>query len=111
MNKMIEPDTFDGTSNTEWSDYIVHFEQIADWNNWSDPPEGKNAYHQSSGGGGAQRFVGGLTMSQYNDYTILKYLLSQRFNPQEREVAYRCEFRNRRRIKGEGPSDYGYAIR
>ena len=36
MNKLIEPDTFDGTSNTEWSDYIVNFEQIADWNNWSD---------------------------------------------------------------------------
>lgn len=109
MNKMIEPDTFDGTSNTEWSDYIVHFEQIADWNNWSDPQKAKMLTIKVRGE--AQRFVGGLTMSQYNDYIILKYLLSQRFNPQEREVAYRCEFRNRRRIKGESPSDYGYALR
>jgi hypothetical protein len=31
----IEPDRFDGSS-TEWNDYIIHFEQAAAWNKWSD---------------------------------------------------------------------------
>lgn len=108
-NRMIEPETFDGTSTTDWSDYIVHFEQIADWNHWSNTQKAKMLTIKVRGE--AQKFVGGLTPSQYNDYSVLKYLLSQRFNPQEREIAYRCEFRNRRRNKGESPSDYGYALR
>ena len=35
MRKEKEPDTFDG-SKTEWVDYIVHFEQVAAWNRWTD---------------------------------------------------------------------------
>ena len=34
-NKMLEPETFDGISSAEWAEYIIHFEQIAEWNNWS----------------------------------------------------------------------------
>ena len=33
------------------------------------------------------------------DYNTLKRALSQRFNPEEREIAYRCEFKNRKRMK------------
>ncbi|XP_069109077.1 uncharacterized protein [Argopecten irradians] len=29
------PDTFDGKT-TDWQDYLVHFEQVAAWNGWSD---------------------------------------------------------------------------
>ena len=32
----IQPDNFDGSGKTEWSDYIVHFQQCASWNKWSD---------------------------------------------------------------------------
>lgn len=37
-------------------------------------------------------------------------MLTQRFSPHERELAFRCEFRNRKRNKGESVSDYGYAL-
>ena len=35
-SKEIFPDNFDGSGKSEWSDYIVHFEQVATWNGWSD---------------------------------------------------------------------------
>lgn len=35
----------------------------------------------------------------------------QRFSPQERESAYRWEFRTRRRQKQESITDYGYALK
>ena len=34
--KKIYPDNFDGSNKTEWSDYIVHFEQVASLNQWTD---------------------------------------------------------------------------
>ena len=46
-----------------------------------------------------------------NSYQELKNILSQSFNPKEREVAYRCEFRRRYRQKGEYDSDFGFALR
>ena len=52
-----------------------------------------------------------LFLEQYNNYETLKTTLSHRFNPQERESAYKCEFRNRRRMKDESPSDFGFALR
>ena len=41
----------------------------------------------------------------------IKRVLTQRFSPHEREVAFRCEFRNRKRSKSESVSDYDYALR
>ncbi len=61
--------------------------------------------------GEAQKLLGSLTMAQLSDYHLLKAILAQRFNPQEREIAHRCEFRHRRRNKGENVADYGYSLR
>lgn len=41
----------------------------------------------------------------------LKSVLTQRFNPTKRETAYRCEFRNRKRLPGETVADYGYTLK
>jgi hypothetical protein len=41
----------------------------------------------------------------------LKQTLNQRFNPQEREIVARCEFRNRKKEEGETVSQYGYALK
>ena len=108
-SKMLEPETFDGTSSAEWSEYLIHFEQIAEWNNWTDLQKAKMLSIKLRGE--AQKLLGNLSQSQYNDYQTLKSMLSQRFNPKERETAYRCEFRNRRRMKDESPSDFGFALR
>ncbi len=69
----------------------------------------KNAIHLTQRE--AQKLLGTLTMHQLNDFSTLKAILTQRFNPQEREIAFRCEFRNRRRNKGETVADYGYQPR
>ena len=102
---MLEPETYDGTTSAEWSEYIIHFEQITEWNNWSESQKAKMLTIKLRGE--AQKLLGSLSYSQFTDYTTLKNTLSQRFNPQEREIAYRCEFRNRRRNKDENPSDLG----
>ena len=34
--KEIQPDNFDGSGATEWPDYIIHFEQCAEWNQWNE---------------------------------------------------------------------------
>lgn len=61
--------------------------------------------------GRAQRVLSELTFSELHSYSELKYALTQRFSPPERETVYRCDFRNRRRKPGESAADYGYTLR
>ena len=37
-------------------------------------------------------------------------MLTQRYDPQERRIAYPCEFLSRKRQKNESPSDFAYAL-
>ena len=106
---MLEPETFDGTSSAEWAEYFIHLEQIAEWNGWSNVQKAKMLSIKLRGE--AQKLLGSLTSDQYNDYDTLKTTLSCRFNSQEREAAYRCEFLNRRCMKNECPGDIGLALR
>lgn len=93
-----EPDKFDGR-NIEWRDYIVHFEQVSMWNNWS--PTEKAQQLAMSLRGQAQKLLGELKPGELINYESLKRILSQRYDPQERSVAYRYEFRARRLQKNE----------
>ena len=45
--------------------------------------------------GTAKTMLGDLPSTKLTDYATLKTTLGNRFNPQERESAYRCEFRSR----------------
>ncbi|VDI81855.1 Hypothetical predicted protein [Mytilus galloprovincialis] len=103
-----EPDIFNG-SKTEWVDYIVHFEQVAAWNRWSDSE--KTQQLSMCLRGPAQKILSDLTLGQLSNYTSIKSALEQRFHPRESEVAYRCEFRNLKRQKDEPVADYGYRLR
>ena len=103
-----EPDKFDGR-NVEWRDYIVHFEKVAMWNNWHDSEKAQQLAMCLRGQ--AQKLLGQLRPSELNDFEQLKRVLTQRYDPQERSVAYRCEFRSRKRQKNESPSDFAYALR
>lgn len=49
--------------------------------------------------GYAQKILSDLTLGQVSDYNAYKTFLSQRLQPSEGEVAYKFEFRNRRRQK------------
>ena len=61
--------------------------------------------------GAAQKILSDLTLGQLSNYDSLKNILSQRFNPRESEIAYRCEFRNWKRLKDETVAEYGYNLR
>ena len=106
--KEIYPDNFDGSSKTEWTDYIVHFEQVASWNQWSEVQKAQMlSIHLR---GEAQRLLGDLTIAQLSNYQVMKQIISERYEPKEKDVAYRCQFRYRKREKGESVSDYGYQL-
>ena len=61
--------------------------------------------------GEAQKLLSTLTQAQCVDYESLKQALIQRLNPKERQLAYRCELRNRKRQQKENPLDFGLALR
>ena len=103
-----DPDHYDG-KNVEWPDYICHFEQVALWNKWNDNE--KAAQLSISLRGIAQRVLSELTAADLANYNQLKSALSQRFYPPEREAAYRCEFRSKKRRREESAADYGYNLR
>lgn len=103
-----EPEKFDGKS-VDWKDYIVQFEQVAAWNNWTEFEKAQQL--SMSLRGTAQKLLGDLDCSVVNDYTLLKSMLAQRFNPKERVTASRCEFAARKRKTGENLYDFGYALR
>ena len=106
--KHVYPDNFDGSGKTEWSDYIVHFEQCANWNQWSDLQKAQMlSIHLR---GEAQRLLSGLTVAQLTNYHAMKQIITDRYEPKEKDVAYRCQFRYRKRDKGESASDYGYHL-
>lgn len=108
--KILEPDSFDGSEKgPEISEYLIHFEQIALWSRWG--PEQKARMLTIKLNGEAQKLLSTLTLIQLSDFEILKAALLHRFNPKERQLAYRCEFRNRRRQSNENPVDFGSALR
>ncbi|MFI0460208.1 MAG: hypothetical protein ACH254_21700, partial [Candidatus Thiodiazotropha endolucinida] len=66
-NKAFEPETFDGSPmGTEWSEYIIHFEQIAQWNNWSDLQRAQALTIKLRGE--AQKLLSSLTYAQFMDH-------------------------------------------
>ena len=108
--KVLEPETFDGSAlGVDISEYLIHFEQVADWNKWNDDQKAKMLTIKLRGE--AQKLLTTLSYLQVMNYSALKQSLIQRFNPKEREITYRCEFRTRKRTKNELCSDYGYALR
>ena len=108
--KVLEPETFDGSaSGVDIAEYLIHFEQIADWNKWNNDQKAKMLVIKLRGE--AQKLLTTLSYLQVMDYSALKQSLIQRFNPKEREITYRCEFRTRIRKGNEQCSDYGYALR
>lgn len=103
-----EPEKFDGIS-TDWQDYIISFEQVADWNNWNERERAQQLIMCLKGN--AQKLLSECTQTDLQNYQRLKNVLGRRFNPVEREVAFRCEFKSRKREKNESAAEFGYALR
>ncbi|CAG2247685.1 CNBP [Mytilus edulis] len=79
------------------------------WNEWTD--QEKAAQLSICLRGNAQRVLSELTKSELSDYNKLRSALTQRFCPPERETAFRCEFRTRRRSRDESAAEYGYSLK
>ncbi|XP_071092639.1 uncharacterized protein [Haliotis cracherodii] len=108
IHREVRPDVFDGKT-CDWQDFLVHFEQVAAWNEWT---SGEKAQQLTMCiRGSAQKLLSSLTLMQLSDYNAIKSVLTQRFNPKERSVAFRSEFRNRRQGRDESVTDFGYQLR
>ena len=106
-HKHKEPDKFEGKSK-EWRDYIIHFESVAKWNDWNDNEKAQQLVMCLRGP--AQKLLSDMRSENLSNYHIVKETLSRRFNPVERETAYRCEFRNRKQKRHESVSEFGYVL-
>ncbi|XP_071139789.1 uncharacterized protein [Mytilus edulis] len=103
-----EPQSFDGKT-IDWQDYLVHFEQVAEWNEWNDLERAKQIVMSIRGP--AQKILSTLSKQDLGNYNKIKESLNNRFNPREKEAAYVCEFEARRHSKDETVSEYGQALR
>ena len=104
-----DPDKFNGQT-VEWSDYLTHFETVANWNGWNDYERATQLIMSLQGE--AQRVLSDI--SPYIDtqnYGALIAELENRFNPAEREATFQIEFRNRVKKDNETPMQFGYALR
>lgn len=93
----------------EWPDYFQYFENVASWNGWTDEDKAcQLAIHMK---GEALSVLGDLPFSLRFDYRALVQELNRRFNPPEREAAWKLEFRNRQRSSTESVMTYAYDLK
>ena len=103
-----EPDKFDGVS-IDFRDYIVQFEQIAQWNDWTLLEMAQQLKMCLSVE--ARKMLGHLDYQKLTNYHALKDVLIKRVCPPERKSAYATEFYSRVRKPNEPIDDFGDALR
>lgn len=101
--------TFDGKGDTDFQDFMVHFETVAAYNGWGEYDRDFNL--SACLRGPALKVLRELTITQLNDYGELKKCLKARFSPSEREYAHKQVFRGRCRQGDETLEEYGSALR
>ena len=104
-----KPEKYDGCS--DWSDYLRHFQKVADWNEWNDREKAAQLSMNLSGlarQAWADSFCDSATEVTYD---ALVTALTQRFKPEGQEEAYKAEFRRRVRKAEETFLEFGYSLR
>ena len=104
-----KPEKYDGTA--DWSDYLKHFERVAQWNGWSDNDK---AAQLSMNLTGVARQVWSDSVEdsvEAHDYDSLVETMGQRFKPKGQEETYKAEFRGRYKRKDETYIELGYSLR
>ena len=94
----------------DWSDYLTHFETVANWNGWNDYERATQLIMSLQGE--VQRVYSDI--SPYIDtqnYGALIAELENMFNLVEREVTFRIEFKNRMKKDNETPMQFDYVLR
>ena len=103
-----DPDKFNGQT-VEWSDYLIHFETVTNWNGWNDFEKASQLIMSLQGE--AQRVFSDISSCiNTQDYGALITELENMFNPAEREATFKIEFRNRTKKDNETPMQYGCAL-
>ena len=107
VRRQRDPSKFNGES-IEWSDYFRHFQTVATWNGWSETEKAMQLAMSMEGE--AQRVLGDIPKEYMANFDILVNEMTRRFNPAERETAYRMEFRRRMRKPGafQTAMQFGY---
>ncbi|PJE77478.1 hypothetical protein CI610_03599 [invertebrate metagenome] len=105
--KQKDPQQFDGSG--DFNDYILHFEQVALWNQWGNYEKAQQL--AMSLRGPAQKVLSTLTLAQVGDYGKLRDVLAAQFDPPGRETAYRCQLKHRTHSQKESLVSYGRELR
>ena len=106
--KQRDPKPFDG-SKIEWSDYLKHFEAVANWNEWTTKQKAKQLV--MSFDGEALKLLGEFSEEVLADYGKVVAELNRRYDPAERAQAWKIEFRNRIRRANESIMQFAQALR
>ena len=102
------PNTFSGTD-SDLQDYLIHFEIISKLNGWSEAEKG--SYLALSLQGNAQQLLRDLPAEKVENYQSIVEILKRRFDPDEREILWRIEFRKRLKMQNESVTEYGFVLK
>jgi hypothetical protein len=105
--KEMKTPTFDGSC--EISEFFMQFDEVARWNGWTMRECASQLI--TSLKGTARQILSEISPTITDDFYALKETLRARYNPRERESAYKVEFKTKRRQIGQSVSDYGHALR
>ncbi len=91
------------------TEYLQHFETVAEWNQWSSTNNATQLAMNLSGP--ARMVLADLPPHVSNSYHDLACCLKQRFCPDGREPVNKAEFQRRRKQHNETVTEFGYALR
>ena len=104
---LVLPDTFDGSQC--WDDWISHFENVADVNEWNDGLKLK--WIKVRLVGRAQKAFQHLGEDAKVNYAGVKAALRVRFEPESKQSRYRAELETRQKKREEGWADFAEDLR
>lgn len=99
---IILPEPFDGTGN--WDEWMFHFENVADINEWDDDQKLKFIRVRMTGR--AMKTLHLLPEASRETYAATKAALKARFDPDSRHTRYEAELQSRRKKASEGWADF-----
>ena len=102
----IKPEDYDGT--TDWSEYHMYFEQLAELYGWDD--ERKAMILGISLKGEARRVLAGMEIARRHSYMAVTSALSQSFAPKELVHLHQAELKARKKRGDESMADLGRDI-
>ena len=100
------PEPYDGEG--DWSEYLVAFEQYADYMRWDGRTKATMLGFCLRGP--ARSVLAGLPEASRSDYRALKEALTQNFSPREQLHLYQAELKSRQRKPGESLTSLGRDI-